>query len=57
MASVLLALILTVLPFLGLTGEYGLIVIGVLVVIGIALYQLSDIKELVKRNYSGVAAS
>jgi 5-methylthioadenosine/S-adenosylhomocysteine deaminase len=50
-ASVLLALILTVLPFLGLTGEYGLIVIGVLVVIGIALYQLSDIKELVKRNY------
>jgi cytosine/adenosine deaminase-related metal-dependent hydrolase len=50
-ASVLLALILTVLPFLGLTGEYGLIVIGVLVLIGIALYQLSDIKELVKRNY------
>jgi 5-methylthioadenosine/S-adenosylhomocysteine deaminase len=53
-ASVLLALILTVLPFLGLTGEYGLIVIGVLVVIGIALYQLSDIKELVKRNYKRV---
>jgi 5-methylthioadenosine/S-adenosylhomocysteine deaminase len=50
-ASVLLALILTVLPFLGLTGEYGLIVIGVLVVIGIALYQLADLKELVKRNY------
>ena len=50
-ASVLLALIITVLPFLGLTGEYGLIVIGVLVVIGIALYQLGDIKELVKRNY------
>ncbi len=50
-ASVLLSLIITILPFLGLTGEYGLIVIGVLVVIGIALYQLSDIKELVKRNY------
>jgi cytosine/adenosine deaminase-related metal-dependent hydrolase len=50
-ASILLALIITVLPFLGLTGEYGLIVIGVLVVVGIAIYQLGDIKELVKRNY------
>jgi cytosine/adenosine deaminase-related metal-dependent hydrolase/ribose/xylose/arabinose/galactoside ABC-type transport system permease subunit len=50
-ASVLLALVITVLPFLGLSGEYGLIVIGVLVVIGIFLYQLGDIKELVKRNY------
>jgi cytosine/adenosine deaminase-related metal-dependent hydrolase/ribose/xylose/arabinose/galactoside ABC-type transport system permease subunit len=50
-ASVLLALIITVLPFLGLTGEYGPIAIGVLVVIGIVLYQLGDIKELVKRNY------
>lgn len=50
-ASVLLALIITVLPFLGLSGEYGLIVIGVLVLVGITLYQLGDIKELVKRNY------
>ncbi|HSJ51594.1 MAG TPA: hypothetical protein VLA90_09945, partial [Actinomycetota bacterium] len=50
-ASVLLALIITVLPFLGLTGEYGLIVIGVLVIIGITIYQLADMKELVKRNY------
>jgi cytosine/adenosine deaminase-related metal-dependent hydrolase/ribose/xylose/arabinose/galactoside ABC-type transport system permease subunit len=50
-ASVLLALILTVLPFLRLSREDGLIVIGVLVVIGIFLYQLSDIKELTKRNY------
>ncbi|HEX6330269.1 MAG TPA: amidohydrolase family protein [Actinomycetota bacterium] len=50
-ASVLLALIITVLPFLGLTGEYGLIVIGVLVIAGILIYQLADMKELVKRNY------
>jgi cytosine/adenosine deaminase-related metal-dependent hydrolase/ribose/xylose/arabinose/galactoside ABC-type transport system permease subunit len=50
-ASVLLALIITALPFLGLSGEYGLIVIGVLVLIGIVLYQLVDLKELVKRNY------
>jgi 5-methylthioadenosine/S-adenosylhomocysteine deaminase len=50
-ASVLLALIITVLPFLGLSGEYGPIVIGILVVAGIIIYQLADIKELVKRNY------
>jgi 5-methylthioadenosine/S-adenosylhomocysteine deaminase len=50
-ASVLLAVIITILPFLGLSPEYGLMIIGVLVLIGITLFQLGDIKELVKRNY------
>jgi cytosine/adenosine deaminase-related metal-dependent hydrolase len=50
-ASVLLAVIITVLPFLGLGPEYGLVIIGILVLIGIILFQVGDIKELVKRNY------
>ncbi|HSJ27497.1 MAG TPA: amidohydrolase family protein, partial [Acidimicrobiia bacterium] len=50
-AAVLLAVILSVLPFLGLGTEYGLMIIGALVLIGIALFQVGDIKELVKRNY------
>lgn len=50
-ASLLLALIISVLPFLGLSTEYGLMVIGVLVLIGIVLFQVGDLKELVKVNY------
>ncbi|HEX7100626.1 MAG TPA: amidohydrolase family protein [Acidimicrobiia bacterium] len=50
-ASVLLALIITVLPFLGLTPTDGSMIIGVLVLIGIVLFQAGDLKELVKRNY------
>ncbi|MDH3499242.1 MAG: amidohydrolase family protein, partial [Acidimicrobiia bacterium] len=50
-ASVLLALIITVLPFLGLTPDHGLMIIGVLVLLGIVLFQVGDIKELVKRNF------
>ncbi len=50
-ASVLLALILTALPFLGLTPDHGLMIIGILVLLGIVLFQVGDIKELVKRNY------
>jgi ribose/xylose/arabinose/galactoside ABC-type transport system permease subunit len=50
-ASVLLALVLTVLPFLGLTPDHGLQIIGVLVLAGIVLFQVGDIKELVKRNF------
>jgi len=50
-ASVLLALVITVLPFLGLTPDHGLMIIGVLVLIGIVLFQVGDIKELVKRNF------
>ncbi len=50
-ASVLLALIITALPFLGLTPDHGLMIIGVLVLLGIVLFQVGDIKELVKRNF------
>jgi cytosine/adenosine deaminase-related metal-dependent hydrolase/ribose/xylose/arabinose/galactoside ABC-type transport system permease subunit len=50
-AALLLALILTVLPFLGLTPDDGQMIIGVLVLIGIVLFQVGDLKELIKRNY------
>jgi 5-methylthioadenosine/S-adenosylhomocysteine deaminase len=50
-AAVLLALIITVLPYLGLSPDDGPMIIGVLVLLGIVLFQLGDMKELVKRNY------
>jgi len=50
-SSVLLAVIITVLPFHGLPPDVGPMVIGVLVLIGIILFQVGDIKELVKRNF------
>jgi cytosine/adenosine deaminase-related metal-dependent hydrolase/ribose/xylose/arabinose/galactoside ABC-type transport system permease subunit len=50
-AAVLLALIITVLPFLGLTPSDGSMIIGALVLLGIILFQAGDLKELVKRNY------
>ncbi|HVR79148.1 MAG TPA: amidohydrolase family protein [Acidimicrobiia bacterium] len=50
-SSVLLAVIITVLPFHGLSPDVGPMVIGVLVLIGIILFQVGDIKELVKRNF------
>jgi cytosine/adenosine deaminase-related metal-dependent hydrolase len=50
-AAILLALILTVLPYLGLSPNDGPMIIGILVLIGILLFQAGDIKELVTRNY------
>jgi cytosine/adenosine deaminase-related metal-dependent hydrolase len=50
-AAVLLALVITALPFLGMTPDDGLMIIGILVLAGIVLFQVGDIKELVKRNY------
>ncbi len=50
-AALLLAVILTVLPYLGLSNSDGLMIIGGLVLIGVILFQVGDIKELVKRNY------
>lgn len=50
-AAVLLALIINALPFLGLSAEHGMMITGVLVLLGIVLFQAGDIKELVKRNY------
>ena len=50
-ASILLALIIFVLPFLGLTPTDGSMIIGALVLFGIILFQAGDLKELVKRNF------
>ena len=53
-AALLLALIITVLPYLGLSSDDGPMIIGVLVLLGVILFQVGDIKELVKRNYRRV---
>jgi cytosine/adenosine deaminase-related metal-dependent hydrolase/ribose/xylose/arabinose/galactoside ABC-type transport system permease subunit len=53
-AAVLLALITTALPFLGLSPTDGSMIIGVLVLAGIVLFQVGDLKELVKRNFRRV---
>ncbi|MEX1133921.1 MAG: amidohydrolase family protein [Acidimicrobiia bacterium] len=53
-AALLLALIITVLPYLGLSPDDGPMIIGVLVILGVILFQVGDIKELVKRNYRRV---
>jgi cytosine/adenosine deaminase-related metal-dependent hydrolase/ribose/xylose/arabinose/galactoside ABC-type transport system permease subunit len=50
-AAVLLALILTVLPYLNLSPNDGPMIIGGLVLVGIVLFQAGDLKELAKRNY------
>jgi 5-methylthioadenosine/S-adenosylhomocysteine deaminase len=50
-AAILLALILTILPFLGLPPAAGPMIIGALVLLGIVLFQFGDIKGLAKRNY------
>jgi 5-methylthioadenosine/S-adenosylhomocysteine deaminase len=50
-AALLLAVILTVLPYLGMSPADGPMIIGLLLVSGILLYQAGDLKELVKSNY------
>jgi len=50
-AGLLLAMILNVLPYLGLTPADGTMIIGVLILIGLLLFQAGDLKELVKRNF------
>ena len=50
-AAVLLALIITALPFLELSPTDGSMIIGLLVLVGIVLFQVGDLKELVKRNF------
>ncbi len=50
-ASLLVALIISVLPFLGLSPSDGTMIVGLLVLIGIVLFQVGDLKELVKRNF------
>jgi 5-methylthioadenosine/S-adenosylhomocysteine deaminase len=50
-AAVLLALVITALPFLDLSPTDGSMIIGLLVLVGIVLFQVGDLKELVKRNF------
>ena len=50
-AAVLLALIITALPFLGLSPDDGSMIIGLLVLAGLILFQVGDLKELAKRNF------
>jgi 5-methylthioadenosine/S-adenosylhomocysteine deaminase len=50
-AAVLLALVTTALPFLELSPTDGSMIIGLLVLVGIVLFQVGDLKELAKRNF------
>jgi cytosine/adenosine deaminase-related metal-dependent hydrolase/ribose/xylose/arabinose/galactoside ABC-type transport system permease subunit len=50
-AAVLLALVITALPFLDLSPTDGSMIIGLLVLVGIVLFQVGDLKELAKRNF------
>jgi len=50
-AAVLLALIQTVLPYIGLSNSDGQMMVGALVLVGLLLFQVGDIKELVKTGY------
>jgi len=53
-SSLFLTLIINILPLLGLSNVVGLISIGVLLLFGLAFYQINDLKELIKLNYKRV---
>jgi ribose/xylose/arabinose/galactoside ABC-type transport system permease subunit len=53
-SSLFLTLIINILPLLGLSNVVGLITIGVLLLLGLAFYQINDLKELAKLNYKRV---
>jgi len=53
-AAVFLSLIVNVLPLLGLSNVVGLITIGLLMLFGVILYQVGDLKDLVKLNYKRI---
>ena len=50
-SALFLSLIINILPLLGLSNVVGTIAIGVLILLGVILYQVGDLKELVKLNY------
>ncbi len=50
-AAVLLATVLTVLPYLNLPNSDGQMLVGALVLVGIILFQMGELKELVKNGY------
>lgn len=53
-SSLFLTMIINILPLLGLSNVVGLITIGVLLLLGLAFYQINDLKELVKLNFKRV---
>jgi cytosine/adenosine deaminase-related metal-dependent hydrolase/ribose/xylose/arabinose/galactoside ABC-type transport system permease subunit len=50
-SSLFLSLIINILPLLGLSNVVGSVAIGVLILLGVILYQVGDLKDLVKLNY------
>lgn len=53
-SALFLTLIMNVLPLLGLSSVVGSITIGVLLLLGLILYQVGDLKELVKLNFKRI---
>jgi cytosine/adenosine deaminase-related metal-dependent hydrolase/ribose/xylose/arabinose/galactoside ABC-type transport system permease subunit len=53
-SALFLTLIINILPLLGLSNVVGLITIGVLLLLGLAFYQINDLKELIKLNFKRV---
>jgi cytosine/adenosine deaminase-related metal-dependent hydrolase/ribose/xylose/arabinose/galactoside ABC-type transport system permease subunit len=53
-SALFLTLIINILPLLGLSNVVGLIAVGVLLLFGLAFYQINDLKELIKLNYKRV---
>jgi 5-methylthioadenosine/S-adenosylhomocysteine deaminase len=49
-AALFLSLITNILPLLGLSNVVGLIAVGILMVMALILFQVGDLKELVKLN-------
>ncbi|RPI95022.1 MAG: hypothetical protein EHM40_04585 [Chloroflexi bacterium] len=53
-SALFLTIIINILPLLGLSNVVGLITIGVLLLLGLAFYQINDLKELIKLNFKRV---
>ncbi len=50
-ASLFLALIVNILPFLGLSNAVGLITIGVVTILGLLLYQIHDLRVIAEQTF------
>ena len=50
-SALFLSLIVNILPLLGMSNVVGLVAVGVLILVGVILYQVGDLKDLVKLNY------
>ena len=50
-SALFLSLIINILPLLGMSNVVGTVAIGVLILLGVILYQVGDLKDLAKLNY------